>query len=567
MALIKCPECGKEVSDRSHTCIQCGFPIYEYVQEQKELDASMPHCFNCNSTNINPRGFCNNCGAKQEKEIDPDVCPKCGTKLDSKLRVCPKCWYRERDDYEKSYMICPNCGNKNPLGKYICNHCGYNYKLGDLEKSVHAPEMENTKKEIIQPKTESNITIQKTITTKNKKKKRGYCGTILWAIIIMGIASSIFESDNEDSDNKNVSVWSQEYTEIEEFEYYTDGNELHITEYNGNDESVNIAPTYVINNIKYNVVSLESATFIFSDAKSIIIPAGVKHLDDNTFNSCDVKYLFLPATLTNIEETFWHYFHDLDKLYYGGDAEKFNKICTLNRDELEIKEIFLEVQASELGTDSAEEVKYDLEITIEESQKENYKEKQGTHQDVLSSYMTESRITQLNSIFKTQIGFEDLKFVGRLGETLNYQFEADGYDIVVTDTSDDFRIFIPNSGIVLYENGSVVMSIKDLKERTIEHGDMYSYYIMAKMIVEDSLVNPRTAKFPSVNTNPEAVSMSKNGDLVVVQSYVDSQNAFGATVRNDWTVQYTVIDMDSYLCDPNYIKIGEESSGTYLSMD
>lgn len=27
MALIKCPECGQEVSDKSATCIKCGFPL------------------------------------------------------------------------------------------------------------------------------------------------------------------------------------------------------------------------------------------------------------------------------------------------------------------------------------------------------------------------------------------------------------------------------------------------------------------------------------------------------------------------------------------------------------
>lgn len=27
MALIKCPECGKEVSDKASTCIHCGFPL------------------------------------------------------------------------------------------------------------------------------------------------------------------------------------------------------------------------------------------------------------------------------------------------------------------------------------------------------------------------------------------------------------------------------------------------------------------------------------------------------------------------------------------------------------
>ena len=27
IALIKCPECGKEVSDKASACIHCGFPL------------------------------------------------------------------------------------------------------------------------------------------------------------------------------------------------------------------------------------------------------------------------------------------------------------------------------------------------------------------------------------------------------------------------------------------------------------------------------------------------------------------------------------------------------------
>lgn len=29
MALINCPECGKEISDKSKTCIHCGYPLFE----------------------------------------------------------------------------------------------------------------------------------------------------------------------------------------------------------------------------------------------------------------------------------------------------------------------------------------------------------------------------------------------------------------------------------------------------------------------------------------------------------------------------------------------------------
>lgn len=35
MALIKCPECGKEISDRAQICPNCGFPINEYLESKQ----------------------------------------------------------------------------------------------------------------------------------------------------------------------------------------------------------------------------------------------------------------------------------------------------------------------------------------------------------------------------------------------------------------------------------------------------------------------------------------------------------------------------------------------------
>ena len=37
MALIKCPECGKEISDKAEMCINCGFPLKQY--ENNEMSA------------------------------------------------------------------------------------------------------------------------------------------------------------------------------------------------------------------------------------------------------------------------------------------------------------------------------------------------------------------------------------------------------------------------------------------------------------------------------------------------------------------------------------------------
>lgn len=38
MALIKCPECGKEISDKAENCIHCGYPIASLDKEKYATD-------------------------------------------------------------------------------------------------------------------------------------------------------------------------------------------------------------------------------------------------------------------------------------------------------------------------------------------------------------------------------------------------------------------------------------------------------------------------------------------------------------------------------------------------
>ncbi len=55
MSLIKCPECGCEISDKSSTCVNCGFPI------QQEI-ANVKVCPECGSTVDNATDICTYCG-------------------------------------------------------------------------------------------------------------------------------------------------------------------------------------------------------------------------------------------------------------------------------------------------------------------------------------------------------------------------------------------------------------------------------------------------------------------------------------------------------------------------
>ncbi len=57
MALIKCPECGKEVSDKAAVCIHCGYPLKQTVapnggNSSINSMSGIPRCPTCGSVNV-----------------------------------------------------------------------------------------------------------------------------------------------------------------------------------------------------------------------------------------------------------------------------------------------------------------------------------------------------------------------------------------------------------------------------------------------------------------------------------------------------------------------------------
>lgn len=60
MAMIKCPECGKDISNQSDKCIYCGFPI---------RNEDMIVCSNCGILNQAGSTFCSSCGNPLVKGI------------------------------------------------------------------------------------------------------------------------------------------------------------------------------------------------------------------------------------------------------------------------------------------------------------------------------------------------------------------------------------------------------------------------------------------------------------------------------------------------------------------
>lgn len=59
MALIKCSECGKEVSDKAADCPNCGNPISYQGEQARPASEQLMECPKCHSTNLatNDKGF------------------------------------------------------------------------------------------------------------------------------------------------------------------------------------------------------------------------------------------------------------------------------------------------------------------------------------------------------------------------------------------------------------------------------------------------------------------------------------------------------------------------------
>ncbi len=57
MALINCPNCNKEVSDKAKVCVECGYQLIDDVSTEK-----MVNCPECGASTEGMEGICSNCG-------------------------------------------------------------------------------------------------------------------------------------------------------------------------------------------------------------------------------------------------------------------------------------------------------------------------------------------------------------------------------------------------------------------------------------------------------------------------------------------------------------------------
>lgn len=141
------------------------------------------------------------------------------------------------------------------------------------------------------------------------------------------------------------SVWSSSYANLDDFKYYIEENEIHIKNYIGNRNKVRINSSYDVDGTNMNVVSFDG-TFALKNVSSVVIPEGTQSMSSNVFNSCGVKYVYLPASLTQFDG--WSYFHDVEKIYYGGTEEQWKDLCTVDRTRVDVVQIIYNTNPNDL---------------------------------------------------------------------------------------------------------------------------------------------------------------------------------------------------------------------------
>ena len=168
MALIKCPECGKEISDKASACIHCGFPLATTSQSASQqpkttiataqINVKAPmKMFSQNDTTVSIE--CGNCSKvysfnrKYFSQIEKGfclpntaiVCPNCNNGIAANTRIegkesnytstnsnapkCPRCGSTSLATVNRGYSIVWGfLGSGTPMN--VCQKCGHKFKPG-----------------------------------------------------------------------------------------------------------------------------------------------------------------------------------------------------------------------------------------------------------------------------------------------------------------------------------------------------------------------------------------------------------------------------------------------------
>ncbi len=355
-------------------------------------------------------------------------------------------------------MKCDRCGGDVVDGK--CTYCGkVFYDPDDPAGTGTNPSVNNRQN-------------SKASNRKGMMFVIGVTVVVCFYAIFSASTDSDIETTSSASIEDTMSLWADEPTDINDFDYDIVGKGIHIKKYKGKDKKIRIAPSYEIDGNVYSVVELDG-TFVTKYIDSVIVPEGVTEIADNTFNSCGVKYVYLPSTLKKISNNFLRYFHDVEKLYYGGSEQNWYSLVSIPSDKIDAKEIIFNADPNPEAT--SEMIQESLQDKFELDPIKNFSYVLSGDEIIINSYKGDNSIVEVMPAYI----IEGVEYKTNLTE-----FKATSdvktwiFDEGITDINKNAfnnisveKIFFPSSMNVVYDTLLANISLDDGIKVEIYYGD------------------------------------------------------------------------------------------------
>ncbi|HGS8878974.1 TPA: hypothetical protein ACMWLU_003058 [Clostridioides difficile] len=158
----------------------------------------------------------------------------------------------------------------------------------------------------------------------------------------------------------------------------------------------------------------------------------------------------------------------------------------------------------------------------------------------IAKILKECGIEDFESI-KHDEGLDNAHFDGEKG----YRIEFGGSQNIILYLNKDNSVYnVRWADNDFYKDGKVVSKVSDY---TLTMDEKTALQLQCQNGVSAILKSPSTAEFPNITK----WMFSKNKEEIVVQSYVDSQNSFGATMRSEFQIIFTSDgkDVKSFIFD------------------
>lgn len=473
--MIKCPECGKEVSDKAISCPNCGYPIQ---QDTKNINNSLSETGK-KFTTIPEESIA---WEKEEKTVEPPFPPKMENNNKTKNIY-------EKDDSEQSKigviaLILSLIGIISPIGVIA----------GIIDLKIND----------------------------NKEKT---CSKIA---IVTGIIFSIFV----------YGVFGGEKNKIAGLIMASGILLLFV----GLPASIITTIVFAVKKKKIEVPAICILASIVTSFVFLII-GGMEYSKTGEYKENDKKSI----EIENKEDT----------------KENETLIKQEQKQKKEKEELTKQQEKEENEKKAVEERKKQEEKVEKEEEVEKEEKIEDQFLTDLKSVLDENIANKAYDILKNQIGFSELEYKEKIEGLTNYEINADGYGVIITASDDVYKIFIPNSSHVFYEDGEVKKTYKEFKDGIIDSAEMPYYYSIAQIIIEQCLKSPKSANFPW----SDKISYQKKENLVAIKGYVDAENSFGVDIRSNYIVQFYVHDLENLIYETTYIEIDGEKMGEFIQMD